>query len=145
MLRNSAVFNSKKIVVCSGRFGARLDLAEHEIAVRDVATRYQHRGVPGLFHLGDPRFHPCGPITNFGGMLNVMITVDEFVDTIKTQFNSYGLLEVANESSIRLCLLAIDNSGRTIQLRMPGRIGTGLASLSTPMFGSCCTNGSEKK
>src|SRR4029077_8260731 len=105
-----------------------------EIALRDVATRYQHRGLPGLFHLRDPGFHPCGPITNFGGMLNVMITLDELVDTIKAQFNSYDLLEVANESSIRLCLFAIDNSGRTIHLRMPGRIGTGLETLSTPMF-----------
>ena len=63
-----------------------------------------------------------------------MIAVDEFVDTIEAQLNSYDLLEVTNESSIRLCLFAIDNSGRTIQLRMPGRIGTGLGSLSTPMF-----------
>src|SRR3984893_11744811 len=98
------------------------------MAGRDVATRYQHRSVPGLLHLGDPRSHPSGPITNFGGMLNVMITADEFVNTIKAQFNSYDLLEVANESSIRLCQFAIDNSGRTIQLRMPGRIGTGLGS-----------------
>src|ERR1700681_2798571 len=134
MLCNSAFFNSKKIVVCSGRFGACLDQAEHEIAFGDVATRYQRRSVPGLFHLGDPRFHPCGPIANFGGMLKVMIAVDEFVDTIKAQFNSYDLLEVANESSIRFCLFAIDNSGRTIQLRMSGRIRAGLRRLSTPMF-----------
>src|SRR6202007_2306305 len=134
MLGNSAVLNPKQIVVRSGRFGACLDQTEHEIAIRNVATRYQHRGVPGLFHLGDPRFHPCGPITNFGGMLNVVITCDEFVNTIKVQFNGYDLLEVTNESSISLCLFAIDNSGRTIELCMPGRIGTGLGSLSAPMF-----------
>src|SRR5579864_4043554 len=67
-------------------------------------------------------------------MLSVMIAVDEFADTIKAQFNSYDLLEVANESSIRLCLFAIDNNRRAIHLRMAGRIGTGLGSLSTPMF-----------
>ena len=66
--------------------------------------------------------------------MNVMITFDEFADTIKTQFNSYDLLEVANENPIRLCLFAIDNSGRTIHLRVPGRIRTGLGSLSTSMF-----------
>src|SRR5580693_6596367 len=134
MLRNLPVFDSKKIVVRSGRFGACLDQAEDEIAFRDVAARYQHLVRAGRDHPGDARFHPSHSITDFGGVLDVMITVDKFVDTIKAQFNRYDLLEVANESSIRLCLSAIDNSGRTIQLRMPGRIGSGLGSLSTPML-----------
>src|SRR5215469_6776867 len=53
------------------------------------------RGGPGLFHLGDPRFHPCGPIPDFRGVLNVMVTFDKFVDTIETQFNSDDLFEAA--------------------------------------------------
>lgn len=92
MLRNPAVFDSKKIVVGRRRFGACLYYSKNEIALRDVAAGYQHRGSPGLFHLGDSRFHPCGPITDVGGMLNVVITVDEFVDAIKAQFDSHHLL-----------------------------------------------------
>ena len=91
-------------------------------------------GSAGLHHPGHPRFHLSASVTHFGGMLKVMISLDEFIDTIETQFNGHDLLEVANESSIRFRPFAINNNSRTIHLRMPGRIGSGLGGLSAPMF-----------
>jgi len=67
-------------------------------------------------------------------MLNIVITVDEFLDAIKAQFNSHYLFEGTNESSMRLGPSAINNSGRAIHLSMPGQIGTGLGRLSTPVL-----------
>src|SRR5262249_55327741 len=71
---------------------------------------------------------------NFGGMLGVMITVDEFIDTIKTQLDCHNLLEGTNESSICFCPIAINDSRPTIDLGMAGRIGAKLGVLSAPMF-----------
>src|ERR1700676_4645308 len=134
MLDDLTARHSKKIVVCRRRFGARFDEGKNEIAFRNVPARYQHFGSAGLHHPGHPRFHLSASVTHFGRMLKVMISLDEFIGTIETQFNGHDLLEVANESSIRFRPFAINNNSRTIHLCMPGRIGSGLGGLSAPMF-----------
>jgi hypothetical protein len=63
-----------------------------------------------------------------------MITVDEFIEAIKTQFDRHNLLEGANEGAICFCPIAINHSGRTIDLGMAGRIGANLGVLPAPMF-----------
>src|SRR5258708_34450519 len=67
-------------------------------------------------------------------MLRVVVPLDELIDAIKTQFNRYGLLEGANERAIFLGPVAIDDGGRTIDLRMAGWIGRSLELLSAPML-----------
>lgn len=67
-------------------------------------------------------------------MLDVVITVDEFIDAIETQVNNNDLLESADESSICCCAFAISDNCRTILLCMPGRIEASLACLSAPML-----------
>ena len=66
--------------------------------------------------------------------MGVMITVDEFIEAIKTQFDRHDLLEGANESAICFCPIAIKDSGRTIDLGVAGRIGANLGVLPAPMF-----------
>src|SRR5262249_42668161 len=102
MLRNLSILHSEKIIVCGGWLGTRFGQSEHEIAFRHIAARHEDRRRAGLRHPRNPRFHARNPVTNFGGMLRVMITVDEFIDTIKTQLDRHYLLEGANESSIFL-------------------------------------------
>src|SRR5262245_29186730 len=139
MLRNLSILHSEKIIVCGGRLGTRFDQSEHEIAFRHIAARHEDRRRAGLRHPRNPRFHARNPVTNFGGMLRVMITVDEFIDTIKTQLDRHYLLEGANESSIFFCPIAVNDGSRTIDLGMAGRIGANLGVLSAPMFGDFST------
>jgi len=139
MLRNLSILHSEKIIVRGGRLGTRFDQSEHEIALCHIAARHEDRRRAGLRHLRNPRFHARNPVTNFGGMLRVMITVDEFIDTIKTQLDRHYLLEGANESSIFFCPIAVNDGSRTIDLGMAGRIGDNLGVLSAPMFGDFST------
>src|SRR5260221_395965 len=134
MLRNLSILHSEKIIVRGGRLSTCFDQSEHEVAFCQIAARHEDPRAAGLRHLRNPRFHARNPITNFGGVLGVSITVDEFIDTIKTQLDRHDLLEGANERSICFCAIAINDSGRTIDLRMAGRIGANLGVLSAPMF-----------
>src|SRR5258705_12885942 len=79
MLRNLSILHSEKIIVRGGRLGTRFDQSEHEIAFCHIAARHEDRRGAGLRDLRNPRFHARDPITNFGGMFGVMITVDEFI------------------------------------------------------------------
>jgi hypothetical protein len=129
MLRNLAVLHSEKIIVRGGRLGTRFDQSEHEITFCHIAARHEHGSDAGLRYFRNPRFHARDPITNLGGMLGIMITVDKFTDTIKPQFHRHDLLEGANESSICFGPIAINDGSRTIDLRMAGRIGANLRVL----------------
>src|SRR5207244_11611968 len=126
MLRNLSILHSEKIMVRGGRLGTCFDQSEHEVAFRYIAARHEDRRAAGLRHLRNPRFHARDPITNLGGMLGVMITVDEFIEAIKTQFDRHDLLEGANESAICFCPIAITDSGRTTDLAVAGRVGAEL-------------------
>ena len=87
MLRNLSILHSEKIIVRGGRLGTCFDQSEHEVAFRYIAARHEDRRAAGLRDLRNPRFHARDPITHSGGMLGVMITVDEFIEAIKTQFD----------------------------------------------------------
>src|ERR1700720_4481175 len=80
MLRNLSILHSEKIIVRGGRLGTCFDQSEHEVALRYIAARHEDRRAAGLRHLRNPRFHARDPITHFGGMLGVMIAVDEFIE-----------------------------------------------------------------
>ena len=69
MLSDLAVLHSKEMVIRSGRLSVRLDYGTRNVGLRPT----------GLRHLGNPSLHARNPITHFGGMLDVVIVVDEFI------------------------------------------------------------------
>lgn len=109
MLNDLAALHSKEIIVGSGRFGPCFHYSEYEIAFCHIATRHEDSCATGLCDLGNPCFHARNPVAYFRGMLDVMIAVDEFIDTIKTQFNRHDLLKGTNESAIRFSSFPINN------------------------------------
>src|SRR5882762_916630 len=134
MLRNLPILHAKEVIVHSGRLGPCLNDGEHEITFRDVAARQQDRRATGLRYARDPRFHARGAVADLGCMLRVVVALDELIDAIKAQLDRHDLLEGANERSILLGPVAIDDRRWAIDLGMVGRIRRSLELLATPML-----------